>query len=1091
MQAAAPSLAIGSALPDTAFRIIARACFLSAAATSLGAAAIVAFSAPTLTSAARAVLVLSLVLYAALATWACSRSAQLLSSLRTSLHAASIGAMLITGAAAVTLHGGMRDPALGTLALIVCVTAAVSSVRAGIAMATFAIVEIVFIAVVEARSPGASEATTQGVLSMLLLRCLVVASGLAAGVLTARVIAHYIAAAEERARQANDLLRLAADWYWEQDRNHRFTRLVDPSKRMDPALVGLRIGKTPWDIAQSGMSEAQLDAHRADLEAHRPFAGLIVRGRSADGRARVHSVSGKPRFTPEGVFDGYWGVGRDVTDEIRTQRAFAASETRYRELFERSPSPFFLHRHGVVFDANPSAARLFGFADAESMRGTRAVDLHPEGESRQRIEERIASLERMSIGEGVPVNDFQAVRVDGKQIHVQATAVRVDTAGGPATLTIMFDISARLAAEAALRRSEAMLSHLFATSPDCIGLSEIKTGHYTMVNAAFLQLTGLTEAEVIGRTATELGLWHDLNDRERLRVAMERDGRVAEMPAQVATRSGRVASVRISAARFKMDGRSYMVVNARDVTASEQTRLEHAAIFERASIGIALTRDRRFVQANARFEAIFGWPAGGLIGLPGATIWLDDADYAEIGRLAGPLLSKGRPFEIEREMRRQDGSRFWCRLLGEAVDPVHPREGGTIWIADDVTERRRLDAALAAARDAAEAASRAKSAFLANTSHEIRTPLNALLGLARLALGENIEAATRTHYLEQILASAQGLEGILSDILDFSKIEAGKFTIESSAFDLPALLAAVQASYRPSAEAKGLTLDLAIDAAIASIVMGDPVRLRQILGNFIANAVKFTAAGGIRIEATAGQAGHVRLAVIDDGAGIEPDLLRLLFQPFSQGDASTTRRFGGTGLGLSICRQLAELMGGQVGVESRPGHGSTFWAELPLAPAMLQGELLSNDAGDAARLKDARVLLVEDNPVNMMIAAATLVQWGIEVTEARDGPSAIAAVRAAAERGKPIELVLMDVQMPQMSGHEATVELRKTWDAEALPIIALTAAALVSERDLALAAGMNDFLTKPIDAPKLRRTLARHVRREAVDSGPACDRDRS
>ena len=179
-------------------------------------------------------------------------------------------------------------------------------------------------------------------------------------------------------------------------------------------------------------------------------------------------------------------------------------------------------------------------------------------------------------------------------------------------------------------------------------------------------------------------------------------------------------------------------------------------------------------------------------------------------------------------------------------------------------------------------------------------------------------------------------------------------------------------------------------------------------------------------------------------------------------------------------------MGGDVGVETRAGAGSTFWAELPLPPAVLPGDSLTSEASEHERLREARILLVEDNPVNMMIAVATLAQWGVEVAEARDGRAAIEAVHEAARRGRPFDLVLMDVQMPLMSGHEAAAELRKTWGPEALPIVALTAAALVSERDLALAAGMNDFLTKPIDAPKLRRTLARHVRRasgtQTVDS---------
>ena len=320
-----------------------------------------------------------------------------------------------------------------------------------------------------------------------------------------------------------------------------------------------------------------------------------------------------------------------------------------------------------------------------------------------------------------------------------------------------------------------------------------------------------------------------------------------------------------------------------------------------------------------------------------------------------------------------------------------------------MTERRRLDALLAAARDAAEAASRAKSAFLANTSHEIRTPLNGLLGLARLALVESLPAETRRYHLEQILACAQGLEGILSNILDFSKIEAGKFTLESSAFDLRSLLAAVQASYRPITDAKGLTLELEVESGLASVVNGDPVRIRQILGNFITNAVKFTVEGGIRILAAAGSAGGVRLAVVDSGSGVDAQLFRHLFQPFSQGDASTTRAVGGTGLGLSICRQLARLMGGDVGVESRAGAGSTFWAELPLPATVLPGDSLTSEASEHERLREARILLVEDNPVNMMIAVATLAQWGVDVAEARDGRAAIEAVHEAARGGRPFD----------------------------------------------------------------------------------------
>jgi len=1069
--------------PEAAFRIVGRACFLAASGTALAAAVLLAVSTSALTSDVRLALVASLVVYAALTAWTSWRSGRPGFALRASLYVAALGAMLLAGAVAVGLHG-IRDPVLGMLALVVCVMSAVASARVGVVLAVAAVAELLVLAFLERRGITVPGGAGNPLALMFLLQCLVIGGALASGVLVARVVSHALDAAAERERRASSLLRLAADLYWEQDREFRFSHVADPRGLLDSALVQAQIGRTPWELEPVGMGAAELDAHRADLEAHRPFSGVLVRREDAQGRSRVHSVSGEPRFDDDGVFAGYWGVARDVTEELRTQRASVASETRYRELFERSPSPLYLHRRGIVYDANPAAARLFGFADPESMHGIHLVDLFAPAD-RERVAERIGALETSAVGEGVPVSDFQARGADGRRISVQATGVRVDAPGGPATLSILFDITARQAAEAALRRSEAMLAHLVATSPDCIALTELQSSRLLMVNAAFTQLTGYSAEEVVGKSASELGLWPDVRDRDRLRAAVRENGRIDAMPATLRQRSGGTAKVLVSAARFTMDGRDYMVVNARDVTDSERTRLEHAAILERASIGIALTRDRRFVQVNPRWEQIFGWDIGTMAGEPGAAVWVDADDYAEIGRVAGPVLAAGAPFEIEREMKRRNGERFWCRLLGQAVDPLRPSDGGTIWIADDVTERRRLDAALAAARDAAEAASRAKSAFLANTSHEIRTPLNGLLGLARLALRESIDPDVRSEYLEQIFESARGLEGILSDILDFSKIEAGKFTLDDAVFDLREMLAGVHASYRSLAETKDLALEFAVDPDLPARVRGDPVRVRQILGNFITNAVKFTSAGSVRIQATPCALG-TRLEVVDTGSGIDAAHLQQLFQPFSQGDASTTRRFGGTGLGLSICRQLARLMGGEVGVTTRIDAGSTFWAELPLTAADAGTEDAEAEASEAERLRSARVLLVEDNPVNMMIAAATLAQWGVEVEEARDGEMALDAVGTAAREGRPFDVVLMDVQMPVMSGHEATVELRKVWSATELPIIALTAAALVSERDLALASGMNDFLTKPIDSAKLREALARHVRR-APDAQAAID----
>ena len=274
------------------------------------------------------------------------------------------------------------------------------------------------------------------------------------------------------------------------------------------------------------------------------------------------------------------------------------------------------------------------------------------------------------------------------------------------------------------------------------------------------------------------------------------------------------------------------------------------------------------------------------------------------------------------ELTRRDGSTFWGRMLAKVLDPTHPLRGGTIWIVEDITERRRTDQALAKARDDAEAANRAKSAFLANTSHEIRTPLNGLVGLARLARRPEVDEARRRQYLDQIGDSAETLTAVISDVLDLSKIEAGKLLIDHIGFDLASLFDSLGRVYGTLADARGLAYVQTIDPALPRRVMGDPVRLRQILTNYLNNALKFTHHGRIGLTASMLRDGWLRVEVSDTGPGIDPNIQQRLFTPFTQADQSTTRRFGGTGLGLSICRELASLMHGSVGVRQRRRRGA-------------------------------------------------------------------------------------------------------------------------------------------------------------------------
>jgi len=993
---------------------------------------------------------------------------------RAMMMAMVVMAMGLAASIAVSRQLGLHAVSMSVLGLLVALGTSFLGLRHGLILAALGLLTLAGLGWAEWSGwlpvlPGQRSLASLAVSHSVLL-----ALGLAIGLGLLRMVKRSVSEATERNGRFRDLLSMAADWYWEMDREYRFTHVSEDRQGASGLDLQGRLGKAPWEIEGLGLSDDEMDAHRADLESHRPFHGLVARRRGSDGSSRYVSISGEPRFDAQGNFRGYWGVGRDVTHEVQAEQAIHATETRYRELFRRSPSPLVLHRWGRVLDANPAAMAMFGYTQRSSMIGQDLFSHYEPGDD-ERGRQRAAKIEAMAVGAMLPMAEFRLRTLSRRRRLVQATSVRVDAASGPATLSFFIDQTEASRAQEALRRSEGLLSHLVATSPDVITLTEMSSGRYAMVNKTFEQLTGYSSEEVMGRTADELGIWYDNEDRRRVLEAVRLNGRVSDQPISFVNKRGEPISMVMSAAPFAMDGQQYLVINARDVTETERTRLVHEAILANASIGITLTRDQHFVQVNRLVEEMFGWPGGSLVGQSGSVVWPSQEEYIAVGNDLGPRLAAGEQVETERPMRRRDGSTFLCRILAKAVDPNHPSRGGTIWIMEDVTERRRVEAALAQAKDEAQAASRAKSAFLANTSHEIRTPLNGLLGLARMVQQPDLDENTRREYLDQMLDSAESLSGLISDILDLSKIEAGRLTLESVPFALRDMLGTMRMAYLTLAQARGLSFKIDVDEAVPAWVVGDQVRTRQILSNYLTNALKFTEGGAVAVRVQSLGQDRVRIEVSDTGPGIDPTLHERLFQPFTQADESMTRRFGGTGLGLSICRELATLMGGEVGLLSAVGQGSTFWAELPLPSAPTPISSQPREARNNEDLQGLRVLMVEDHPVNMMIAVAQLQQWGLEVSQANDGSQAVEAIFAAASMGKPFDAVLMDVQMPVMSGHEATRQVRRRFNAEELPIVALTAAALVSERDEALAAGMNDFLTKPIDAPRLRQTLVRLI----------------
>ena len=681
------------------------------------------------------------------------------------------------------------------------------------------------------------------------------------------------------------------------------------------------------------------------------------------------------------------------------------------------------------------------------------------------------------------VRDLVLPELHGWPAHLASAAVLAASSGAVVLLRHRWATSAARAVGAADRQLRAIVD----AAPVGIYTADA-AGRVVTWNPAAERMFGWTAAEVVGQPLRVLP--PDRLDRHAaLRRRVWAGESVVDEDAVAVRRDGGALDLFVAAAPLRdvagrVEGAVVLATDRTAQRAAERAMAENDARFARMAANIPGTVFQYLMRPDG--TSAYTYVSDGsadVFGLPAAAV---RADAGQLVRLilpedvgsfrAGVARSKATLGPWRWEGRFRHAVTGQVRWLAADAKPDRAADGGTVWdgVMTDVTAlkdaeaaARSAEATARAATAAAEAASRAKSDFLANMSHEIRTPLNGVVGMLQLLGGTPLTDPQR-RYAAVADASAAALLTLINDILDFSKIEAGKLELSAVPFDLAEVARQAVAVLESKAAEKGLSVRCDLDPSLACRRVGPGDRVRQCLVNLLGNAVKFTAAGSVSLAVTAEEDGDlVRFAVADTGIGIPPDRLDRLFKTFSQVDASTTRRYGGTGLGLAISKQLAELMGGTVGVDSTPGRGSTFWftARLTVDPSAAPAAAAA-PSPVAAPAAGARILVAEDNDVNQMVVGEMLRRLGHTPELVDNGH---AAVLAAAGGG--FDLVLMDCQMPVMDGFAATAALRAAgYD---LPVIALTANAIVGDRERCLAAGMDDYLAKPLDAKQLAGTLDR------------------
>ncbi|WP_346356275.1 PAS domain S-box protein [Azotosporobacter soli] len=806
------------------------------------------------------------------------------------------------------------------------------------------------------------------------------------------------------------------------------------------------------------------------------------REEASDGSSVVIETLKAPLKDQAGVIFGVVGLARDISERKATEETLRWSQSLLSQMATSSPLGFYVvntHNDHILYFNQKFCEiwRMEELADAMSAGILRNKDLTSFCLSKVAEAEAFQmSLKRLQQEENREILEDEVVLNDGRVIRRYSTQIRDAQDHYWGRFFIYEDISRGKEAERSLLEALEFQKNMMAAAT--VGIAAYSwEGECLLANDAIAAIIGARRSDVLQQNFRTIESWKEFGLLALAEKTFEEGAQRQEL--YIVTSYGRECWLDLQTATFGSRERPLILFIANDITARKETQMEleryrtkqQAILDNLPSAAWLKDKDGYYEMVNTEHSRLCALPIDEIIGKTDFEVW------------RSPLAARYREEDIEvmaSRQRKQVEEQLNENWYVTYKTPIFNEKGevvGTAGLSQDISERKQYEEALREAKEAAEAANRAKSEFLANMSHEIRTPMNGIVGMTELALATQLSELQR-EYLDNVQHSAFALLDILNDILDFSKIEAGKLELEDIAFDWRELVEKEMTIFNLKCQEKKIELLLEIDPTLPRFVIGDPIRIRQVLVNLIGNAVKFTSRGEIIVSVKRDDAAREEaigvlplvFGVADTGIGIAAEKQEMIFEGFTQADGSMTRRYGGTGLGLTISRNLVKLMGGEIKVSSQSGKGSQFNVHLPLlVPEAAEREEQSKPEKELAV---QRILVVDDNATNRRILKDMLEYWGMQVTLCEEGQTALALLEQGIAEGRPFELLLLDVQMPEMDGWQVAERIQQSSLSLKPEVLLLSSTFDSQQNERCRQSGVSRYLMKPVRMHELYRALA-------------------